>query len=153
MRGTSFTPKIVFGGGDAFAGAISNVQLVCNGAALSNSRLRTYSNALDRCWFGEEVFQRRFSCAGGKCDAYDSVCVSALLADHTTPASGFTADSGIEKRAENLLQCTTSIDPVIGGEAAQYDRRTVRIRWPVRACGVLSPVGPWLTVARTNPVA
>ena len=58
-----YAPKLAFGGGDAVAGALSNVQLVCNGAALSNSRQRTYTNALDRVWFGKDVFQRRFSCA------------------------------------------------------------------------------------------
>ena len=57
--------KICFGGGDAITGAVSNIQLVVNGAAISNSRQRTYSNALDRVWFADDVFQRRFSCAGG----------------------------------------------------------------------------------------
>ena len=146
----AYSPKICFGGGDAMAGALSNVQLVCNGAALSNSRQRTYTNALDRVWFGKDVFQRRFSCCGGKCDAYDSVCVSGRTnAANLATINGFTADSGIEKRCQNLLACTTTIDA--SGSATQYDPRTVRIRWPVRACGVLSPVGPFDEMADSCP--
>ena len=144
----AYNPKIAFGGGDAFAGALSNVQIVVNGAALSNSRQRTYTNALDRIWFSDSVFQRRFSMCGGAVDSYSGVCLSG-----TTQAgaklSGFTADSGVEQRVKNLLACTTGID--VATAPTVQDIRTVRIRWPVRACGILSPISAFDEVADSCP--
>ena len=140
-------PKIVLGGGDAMAGAISNVQLVANGASLSNARLRTYTNALDRVFFEDSVFQRRFSMCGGRVDQYDTKCVSSESGALKIP--GFTSDSGIEKRAENLISVTTEI--LASPNAARFDFRKVRLRWPVRACGVLSPVGPFDGQSDSSP--
>ena len=143
-----YASKLVFGSGDAVIGAASNIQLVINGAAISNSRQRTYAMPLDRVWFSDSVFQRRFSRCGGLPDQYDSVATSGNTTTHLK-CSGFTADSGIEKRAENLYSCTTLIDaPTAVG---RYDERTVRIRWPVRACGVFSPVGPFDSMADSCP--
>ena len=146
-----YAPKIAFGGGDAMVGAASNIQLTVNGATLSNSRQRDYTNALDRVWFSDEVFQRRFSSAGGLCDQHDSICISGvtnvLVAAAANKVSGFTADSGVEKRCENLLSCTEKILAPDDGQ----DVRRVRVRWPVRASGILSPVGPFDSQADSSP--
>ena len=143
-----YSPKLCFGSGDAVISACSNIQLVINGAAISNSRQRTYAMPLDRVWFSDSVFQRRFSSCGGLPDQYDSVCTSGQTTAYTK-VSGFTADTGIEKRCENLYACTTQIDT--SSNAARYDERRVRIRWPVRACGVFSPVGPFDSMADSCP--
>ena len=148
-----YAPKICFGGGDAVVGAANNIMLVVNGASLSNSRQRDYTNALDRVWFSDSVFQRRFSCAGGLPDQYNSVCISGTTLANDK-LSGFTADSGVEKRCENLLACTESIinpSAETDYEAHRRDVRKVRIRWPVRASGVLSPVGPFDSQADSSP--
>ena len=71
----AYRPKLVFGEQDAFGAAIENIQVTINGQSISNSRLTDYKTTLDRCWFEEPVFQRRFP-AGGAPMAYDSQCVS-----------------------------------------------------------------------------
>ena len=146
----SYQPKICFGSGDAFGGSLTNYQLVVNGASLSNARMNTYKQVLDRVWYSEDTFQRRFSQCGGKQDQYDSTAVSgdafARNAVHGNAANfskvvAFTQDSGLQKRIENLMSCTVSL-PVPGAEADQYDERIIRIRWPVQGCGVFSAVSP-----------
>ena len=89
----SYQPKICFGSGDAFAGSITNYQLVVNGASLSNSRQNTYRQVLDRCWFSEDTFQRRFSQCGGAQDKYNSVCVSG---DAFVSGAGHAANGGAD---------------------------------------------------------
>ena len=150
VAAVGYAPKIAFGGGDAMVGAASNIQLTVNGATLANSRQRDYTNALDRVWFSDSVFQRRFSCAGGLPDQHDSICLSGMTTaavNAATKVSGFTADSGIEKRCENLISCTEEILDANNDQ----DFRRVRIRWPVRACGILSPVGPFDSQADSSP--
>ena len=144
----SYQPKVCFGSGDAFGGSISNYQLVINGASLSNSRQNTYKQVLDRVWYSEDTFQRRFSQAGGAQDKYDSVCVSgdafAEDAGHGdapfSKVSAFTADSGVQKRIENLMSCTVSMP--VPAVPTEFEERIIRIRWPVNGCGVFSPVSP-----------
>ena len=137
--------KLCFGAGDAFAGAISSVQLVANGAVLSNTRLNDYANTLDECWVHESVMQKRFSRCGGAPDRYDTVCVSgrsfAADAKATKVGSvieGYTADSGIARRCENLLQSTFKLSEKAG--PSKLSSRKIRVRAPLRACGIFSPV-------------
>lgn len=131
--------KLAFGSGDAFAQAVSSVQLVINGAVLSNTRQNDYVQALDLAWIHRDVFQKRFARCGGLPTQYDSVCVSGRLSATTGAASaldGVTGDSGIEKRCINLLSATKTVSDPVANQAV----RTIRIRAPVRACGIFSPV-------------
>jgi len=75
--------KCCYGSGDAFGRSITNYQLVVNGASISNARGNLYKQVLDRCWYSDDTFQRRFSQCGGRQDQYDSVCCSghAFLMD------------------------------------------------------------------------
>ena len=139
-------PKIAFGSGDAFGGCITNYQIQINGASLSNSRLNTYKQVLDRCWYGEQVFQMRFSQCGGAQDQYDAVPVSGecIGADNGAQAGklcGFTGDSGLQQRIKNVIGCTEKVPPVARFTPDEEDVRIVRIRWPVNGAGILNPIG------------
>ena len=141
-RRVGYGSKICFGSGDAFSRAISNYQLTVNGASLSNARQNLYKQALDRCWFSESTFQRRFSCCGGAQDQYDATPVSGVVCAAAyalgTAVAGFTGDSGISKRIKNYLNAVTSVPA-----AAEVGRTstTVTVRWPVSGCGIFSPIG------------
>lgn len=135
--------KLAFASGCGFSQALTNVQLVVNGASLSNSRQNDYVQALDLAWLSKDTMQKRFSRCGGMPTQYDSVCCSGRTFAHDVAngASGLftgtTGDSGIEKRCVNLIASTTSIEaPTGGGDAV----RIIRIRAPLRACGVFCPV-------------
>jgi len=56
--------------------------------------------------------------------------------------TGFTCDSGLATRIENLMACTERLPNPDGTDPGdERDVRIVRIRWPVNGCGIFSPVG------------
>ena len=132
--------KICFGSGDAFGRAITNYQLVVNGASLNNARQNLYIQPLQRCWFGESVFARRFSCCGGAQDQYDATPCSGVTAHgdlgERRSFAGFTGDSGISRRIKGYLNCVTA-----AAEGAERVEKTITVRWPVNGCGIFSPIG------------
>ena len=107
--------KLAFASGDGFSQALSSIQLVVNGAVLSNTRQKDYVQALDLAWIHKDVMQKRFSRVGGLPTQYDSVCVSGRSFAHdfggaaSSIVNAYTGDSGIEKRCINLLSATTSV--------------------------------------------
>jgi hypothetical protein len=142
------TPKIAFGSGDAMQGAISSLQIVVNGASISQVRQRDYMRSLQKAWFSPRVFQRRFNECGGTPQAYDSVAVSGETlnlanlavydgtAANTATISGFTGDSGTRDRLKNIMACQIG-SPVV---AANSDFRDIRVRWKVNGTGLFSPL-------------
>ena len=104
--------KICFGSGDAFGRAITNYQLVVNGASLNNARSNLYIQPLHRCWFGESVFARRFSSCGGAQDQYNANPVGGITAHinrgERRVIQGFTGDSGISRRIKGYLNCVSA---------------------------------------------
>jgi len=56
--------KLAFASGCGFSQALTNVQLIVNGAALSNSRQNDYVQALDLAWLSKTTMQKRFSRCG-----------------------------------------------------------------------------------------
>ena len=149
--GIGYGARVCFGSGDAFKGALTNYQLVVNGQSISNSRMNTYSRSLDRCWFPSAVLQKRFSGCGGLPFQGDTVCVSgeaypwndthAHAAD-SNKVCAWTADSGTQKRTENLLGQMKENKAVGDGPAVERDVRVITVRWPVSSCGVFNPCGP-----------
>lgn len=133
--------KIAFASGDALQGAITSVQIICNGSALNQYRQRDYMRSLKRCWFSNRTFQRRFCRCGGTPQQYDCRAISgevieragnAGLYDQGNPApthaiSGFCGDSGVKDQLKNLLACTEEI--VEDGTPANSDNRIIRVRW------------------------
>ena len=172
-------PKICFGSGDAFGRAIENYQITINGQSVSNPRMSTYKQVLDRTWYSEETFVKRFSSCGGRQDQYDSVCVSGeahnraagnvapdaaiIKAANNTrlgiPAvSAFTGDSGINSRVDGLMGCLTELPaPAIGAAderhfvAADQDCRVFTVRWCLNGVGVFSPITARDEVSHTCP--
>ena len=143
-RRIGYGSKICFGSGDAFGRAIENIQLVINGASLNQSQMNLYKQTLDRCWFSESVFQRRFSCCGGKQDQYDATAVGGVLVVAVKAVAqqvqGLTGDSGISARIKNYIGCTSDVEAVgIAGTVGVTKRITVR--WPVHGMGIFSPIG------------
>ena len=143
-----FAPKLCYSDGDAFGSCMTNYQVVVNGASLSNARINEYKAVLDRCWYADDVFQKRFHGCGGLPDQYDSVCVSGISYTRTGNADGrddgmvnaYTGDSGIQKRCENLLACTVGLpDSTAEIPAAERDRRTIRVRFPLNGTGIFTP--------------
>ena len=133
---------MAFGGGDAFGGSYS---LSINGSVVSNVRQNEYRAAIDRVWFSPETMQRRFQYAGGEPARYDSKCVSgeSCLINQThagasSVVDAYTADSGLQKRCMNVLNCVTSRPAP--ANAARQDEVIVRVRWAVRGCGIFSAV-------------
>jgi hypothetical protein len=146
VRPIGFASKICFGSQDAFGGALSNYQLVINGASISNARQNDYKTTLERCLFAPEYFQRNFSQCGGQPDMYDTVACSGLAYDLAAAnhdgrsdsiVDAYTADSGIQKRCANFVGATVSFPDLDGGQAV-YDRRRIRVRWPVNSCGIFT---------------
>ena len=139
-----FASKVCFGSADAMGNALTNYQLVVNGASISNSRQNTYKTTLERCWYSPQYFQRNFSQAGGAPDAHDTVAVSGLAHIHNAGVDGqtdgiinaYTADSGIQKRCQNFLAATVALPA--SSNIAIYDKRTIRVRWPVNGTGIFS---------------
>lgn len=143
-RDARYADKVSFGSQDAFGNSITNYMLTINGASLTQSRMNLYKTTLDRTWFGESVFQRRFSCCGGAPDAYDATAVSGANVVDGIGAGraiqGFTADSGITKRIKNYLNCTTGVVNEGVAEDGRC-RKRILVRWPVHGVGVFSPIG------------
>ena len=167
--------KIVFSGGDGFGKALTNYQLTVNGASVSNSRMNEYKSTVDRVWFDDEVCQKRFYRCGGIPQQNDSVPISGHSYNGAVAGgagiaafspggvlgnanyqgsnfgivSGYTGDSGIAKRAENLLACTQVLaDPTV---PLVRDERIIRVRWPVSSCGVFSPLAPFDNCSESCP--
>ena len=139
-----FASKVCFGSSDAFGSALTNFQLVVNGASISNSRQNTYKTTLEKCWYTPQFFQRNFSQAGGCPDAYDTVAVSGLAHLHGAGnvngqsdgiINAYTADSGIQKRCQNFIAATVALP---AAAVAAGDKRRIRVRWPVNGVGIFS---------------
>lgn len=170
--------KLCFGSGDAFGRAVENYQLTLNGQSISNPRQSAYRQVLDRVWFTEQVFTKRWSSCGGRQDQYDSVvcsgeahnrgagkAVSAQVAKAAANTSigipavtCFTGDSGIASRVDGLMSCITSLPApgaAAGNEqsftAANGDCKYITVRWPCRGVGVFSPITARDEVSATCP--
>ena len=149
--------KIAFGSGDALQKCISSMQIVVNGAALSQVRNRDYMRSLQRCWFDADVFQKRFSQCGGTPTKYDAVAVSGETlqninghnpgalgpsvvpytgGQNTLTVAGFTGDSGIRDRLKNVLACQIKAPAGTG----TISRRIIRVRWRVNGTGLFNPL-------------
>lgn len=159
--------KIAFGSGDALQKCISSMQIVVNGAALSQTRNRDYMRSLQRCWFDADVFQKRFSQCGGTPTKYDAVAVSgetlqnidstALNAgaaiipyvgtQNTLTVAGFTGDSGIRDRLKNVLACQIKAPAGTG----TISRRIIRVRWRCNGTGLFNPLSRGDKVASSCP--
>ena len=159
--------KIAFGSGDALQKCISSMQIVVNGAALSQVRNRDYMRSLQRCWFDADVFQKRFSQCGGTPTKYDSVAVSgetlqtidgaagnvgATVLPYTglqnsLTVAGFTGDSGIRDRLKNVLACQIKAPAGTG----TISRRIIRVRWRVNGTGLFNPLSRGDKVASSCP--
>ena len=144
-------PQIGFGDGDAVGQALSSYTLTINGASVSNARQDEYQRTLNRIWYSPKLVQDRFSRCGGKFTMYDSVCVQgetvALAhAVSSVSVSGFTGDTGIDKQISNVLDCVTDLPAIatqVGSVATvplEDDIKRIRVRWPVNACGIFSPL-------------
>ena len=148
----SYAPKVCFSSGDGVSKSLTNYQLTINGASISNARQNTYISSLQRCWFGEKCFQRRFSQCGGKLNQMDAQPVSGEAYAHAAVHGGagadtkvvaFTGDSGITARIENLLMAVKDQpNPDAQHPGTEVDRKIVVVRWPVSGVGIFSPLGP-----------
>ena len=135
-----------------------------------------YKQVLDRIWYAEDVFSKRFSQCGGRQDQYDSrVCTGeahdraagkavsgavAKAAQNTSigiPAvTCFTSDSGIQERIDGFLGCITE-NPAPGAAgnkgftAANQDCKVVTVVWPLNGVGVFSACTARDEMAPSNP--
>ena len=150
--------KICFGSGDAMQKAISSLQIIVNGAAISQTRQRDYMRSLQKCWFDRDVFQKRFSQCGGSPQQYDAVAVSGEAtteafngAASSSHVSGFTGDSGVRDRLRNFNNAIISA-PATGTLAdATHDTRDVQIRWRINGTGLFNPLSRGDKVASSCP--
>ena len=144
--------KLAFGSGDCLQKCISSLQVVVNGAAISQTRQRDYMRSLQKAWFDKSVFQKRFCQAGGTPQQYDSVAVQGEVhAGGATPVvSGFTGDSGVRDQLKNLLGCTIEL---VNGDnnGADSDIRYYRIRTKINGTGLFSPLGRGDRVSSSCP--
>ena len=142
---------MAFGDGDAVGQSLTSYTLTINGASVSNARQDEYQRTLNRIWYSPKLVQDRFSRCGGKFTAYDSVVCTGesftLANAASTPfVSAFTGDSGIEKQLQNVLDCVdippiaTQVPAGVDTDGADSDIKRIRVRWPVSACGIFSPL-------------
>ena len=155
--------KVAFAQGDAFGSCLTSTQLIVNGASLNAVRQNEYQFALDKCWFGSKTMQQRFYGCGGAWSQYDQTAVATGAAftgagarQTASQACGWTTDSGVAKRIENVLAQTIAIEQKDNAANDQpigqhTDRRTIRCRIPVRAAGIFSPVSPFDDVSDSCP--
>jgi len=135
--------RVCFGSGDPVGQSLTSYNLVLNGASLSQVRQNDWKWSLDKCWISNSVFQKRFSQAGGSYDAYDRRPASGL-AQVVATATGaddlvvgtISADSGIQKRLQNLLNATIDLNARGLVQNLVTDHRRVRVRWPINSCGI-----------------
>ena len=141
--------KCGFGDCDAVGQSLTGYQLTINGQVISQSRQNEYQRTLNMVWFSPALQQKRFSRCGGKPTAYDSICCSGESFAHNhanAPSShvtAFTGDTGLQACMENLVECTVDVpNPAefAGFAANSEDVKTIRVRWPVNGCGILSPL-------------
>ena len=140
-------PKIAFGQGNPLKAAMQSYQLVVNGASLQQTRMDEWSNAVEKLWIPSTVMQRRFGRCGGAWSEWDGTAVSgcamitaaaSTAVNQSAVVAGFTQDSGVSKRCQGLMACTTAA-PTVAGNGTTV--RTIRVRAPIEACGVLNPLG------------
>ena len=153
--------KLAFGSGDCLQKAIQSLQIVVNGAAISQTRQRDYMRSLQKAWFDKSVFQRRFNQAGGTPQQYDAVAVGGEVCEAnvgTPVVAGFTGDSGTRDQLKNLLGCTIelvngwSVAAGTGASTGLYnDIRRYRIRTKINGTGLFSPLGRGDRVSSSCP--
>ena len=150
------TPKLCFSGGDAFGKAISSMTVTVNGAAVSNHNQNLYMRSLADCWISPEAYQSRFSQCGGPPSSFSSVPVSgtalAYDADYAAGSpivAGFTGDSGVNTRIQNLWGCVESF----GDGAADGDKIRVRCQVPLWGCGLFNGFAPDDKISQSCPLS
>jgi hypothetical protein len=148
-------PKLVFSGGDAFGKSLKMYTITVNGQSVTNHDMHLYRRTLSDMWISPEAYQARFSQCGGCPSLYDSVPVSghavapnAAFAAATPMVMGFTGDSGVTKRQQNLLSCIESYQTP--DNAAQDDKFRVLCQVPLWGIGLLNPFTSDDKVAETS---
>ena len=146
-------PIVCLAEGDAIGQALTSYQLVFNGATLSQVRMNQYKSTLDRCWFGKDVWKKRFYQSGGPYSDWDGVAVSGAVqgADNQGAddkiVTGMTQDSALKDRIRNLMNAVS--DPVGDGAAAGNQERVITIRWQISS-GTCSTAIPYHSSSRGN---
>ena len=128
------------------------MQLIVNGAALSQNRQRDYMRSLQKCWFDKDVFQKRFSQCGGTPQQYDSVAVQGEVLNQAQTGAdfngllstgcvvGYTGDSGIRDRLRNFNNSIVAAPTGANIADATHDTRDIQVRWRINGTGLLNPL-------------
>jgi hypothetical protein len=148
-------PKLVFSGGDAFGKCLKMYTLTVNGQSVTNHDMHLYRRTLSDMWISPEAYQSKFSNCGGCPAMYDSVPVSghailphAAYAVGTPMVSGFTGDSGVAKRQQNLLSSIESY--LTPDNVAHDDKFRVLVSVPLWGIGLFNPFTQSDKVAETS---